>query len=98
MRKSAPYSMLNKSSARFREQRFIPLWNLVHFLVEPLPVPQLSSVMGSNVLSLEFGILILESKVRGTHQLRISGIVVKENVCQSLVEDYLLEWLQRYTE
>ncbi len=32
----------------------------------------------------------------GIRLLREAGIVVRERVCQSLVEDYLMEWLQGY--
>ena len=62
--------------------------------------PCTSAIIRNGIKRVVIGIRDPHPKVqgKGTHQLRISGIVVKENVCQSLVEDYLLEWLQRYTE
>ena len=55
--------------------------------------PCTSAIIRNGIKRVVIGIRDPHPKVqgKGTHQLRISGIVVKENVCQSLVEDYLLE-------
>ena len=62
--------------------------------------PCTSAIICKKIKRVVIGIRDPHPIVRGAgiRMLREAGIVVRESVCQSLVEDYLMEWLQSFTE